>query len=107
MIRRSIPEICFRVRASPRKMNAKIATAPGVRTNRGRADESSRCLKEYMIRKNAVPLTRALISIRISVVEVSVVKSIVKRKGIDRISVKIAKMAQKVAVWFFCMDFFS
>lgn len=88
-------------------MNAKIATAPGVRMRRGRADDSSRCLKEYMIRKKAVPLMRDFIRIRNSVVEVKLAKSIVKRKGMTRISVKIAKMEQKVAVWFFCMDFFS
>ena len=43
---RRIPVICFDVRASPRKMKARIATRPGVRTRSGSALESSRCRNE-------------------------------------------------------------
>jgi hypothetical protein len=104
---RSIPRISRFVNDSFRKINAPIATSPGVRTKRGRALLSSRFfIPSITQRKANVPK----IDLMNNVIRAAVViaeKVMKKKKGIAIIRFRIAKSVENANAFSLNRIFFS
>ena len=90
----SIPRISNWVKDSCKKIKAPNATNPGVKTNKGRALLSSRFLIPSITQRNANAPKNDFIKRTKSPEVVNVAKSVIKKNGIARIRLNIAKSVE-------------
>jgi len=100
------PTICHNIRDSFKNIEAKIATNPGVKTNNGRAELSSRLFIAFITQKKAIALSSDLKN-RTSKPVVEGMLSIERKKGITRMRFIKARKAVNSATLSLKRIFFS